>query len=84
MSETQETRLLRQWYGIVQNETDEVDAWADAVMSDPENGIVFTRLANCAGRTVEMMLKLAERDQSPETVRHVEEAMRSALRRSSE
>lgn len=75
-----ETKQLHQWYMTI-GDDDAASDWAEAVMSDPENGIVYTRLANCAARSVEMMLRLAERDGRPETVEYVRNAMRDVLSR---
>jgi len=71
------TELLREWYAFVEN-GDEV-ALAQSVMNDPDNSIVYTRLANCAAKTVEMMLMLAEFDKDRSTRDRVVEAMRNVL-----
>ena len=74
-----ETKQLHRWYMTVQNDEDTLSTWADAVMSDPDNGVVYTRLAACAAASVEMMLRLAERDGNPETMKHVRNAMSGVL-----
>lgn len=74
-----ETKQLHEWYQIVQRDQETLDAWAEAVMADPENGINYTRLGNCAARSMQMMLRLAERDSNPETMDRVLEAMQRVL-----
>ncbi|MDB5243575.1 MAG: hypothetical protein JWP57_4200 [Spirosoma sp.] len=73
----QQTVQLHKWYetviGLQKGE------WAEKVMNDPDNGIVFTRLANCAGHTVEMMLRLASLDRDPTTRDRVLQAMTAAM-----
>ena len=75
-----ETKQLQDWYRTV-GDDDLKEAWARSVMSDPENGLVFTRLANCAGHSVEMMLRLASLDKNPETASRVRESILDALNR---
>ncbi|UTH47605.1 hypothetical protein KBW81_12910 [Loktanella salsilacus] len=73
------TRLLKDWYLAVQNEDAACKKWARLVMSDQENGIVSSRLANCAAKSVEMFVELARLDGQLETEEMVRSAMEGVL-----
>jgi len=73
------TGLLHEWYSAVENGFAPREEFAKAVMDDPENGIIFSRLANCAAKSVAMFLELAKRDSNPDTLRMVRDAMRNEL-----
>lgn len=74
-----ESDQLRDWYATVIGDEGTAGSWAEAVMTDPENGIVYTRLAACAVATTRMMLRLAQKDQDPETFDRVRQAMLGVL-----
>lgn len=68
--------LMQRWYAAVEGNDDN---WEKAVMADPQNGIVYSRLENFSYKTVKSLLALAKHDQNSETLRMVKKAIDAAL-----
>lgn len=73
------SKELYGWYELVMREDAELEHWVREAATDPENGINFTRLANCAAKSVSLFLRLADIDPKIETPERVSEAIFRAM-----